>query len=86
MAENIRKKMVEEKGWFILPSQLSLTNNCLQSMLFFCGDDAKRVRQQQGLEASHVGKMISTRKTRKHVIQISDFSFKKATINNKDNE
>ena len=67
--------MVEEKGWFILPSQLSLTNNCLQSMLVFGGDDAKRVRQQQGLEASHVGKMISTRKTRKHVIQISDFSF-----------
>ena len=45
----------------------------------FGGDDAKRVRQQQGLEASHAGKMISTRKTRKHVIQISDFSFKKAT-------
>ena len=67
--------MVEEKGWFILPSQLSLTNNCLQSMLVFWGDDAKRVRQQQGLEASHAGKMISTRKTRKHVIQISDFSF-----------
>ena len=86
MAENIRKKMVEEKGWFILPSQLSLTNNCLQSMLVFWGDDAKRVRQQQGLEASHAGKMISTRKTRKHVIQISDFSFKKATISNKDNE
>ena len=86
MAENIRKKMVEEKGWFILPSQLSLTNNCLQSMLVFWGDDAKRVRQQQGLEASHAGKMISTRKTRKHVIQISYFSFKKATINNKDNE
>jgi len=55
-------------------------------MLVFCGDDAKRVRLQQGLEASHAGKMISTRKTRKHVIQISDFSFKKATINNKDNE
>ena len=55
-------------------------------MLFFCGDDAKRVRQQQGLEASHAGKMISTRKTRKHVIQISDFSFKKAPINNKDTE
>ena len=36
-AENIRKKMVEEKGWFILPSQLSLTNNCLQSMLVFGG-------------------------------------------------
>jgi len=52
----------------------------------FLGDDAKRVRQQQGLEASHAVKMISTRKTRKHVIQISDFSFKKATINNKDNE
>ena len=52
----------------------------------FWGDDAKRVRQQQGLEASHVGKMISTRKTRKHVIQISDFSFKIATINDKDNE
>ena len=52
----------------------------------FLGDDAKRVRQQQGLEASHAGKMISTRKTRKHVIQISDFSFKNATINNKDNE
>ena len=86
MAENIRKKMVEEKGWFILPSQLSLTNKCLQSMLVFCGYDAKRVRQQQGLEASHAGKMISTRKTRKHVIQISDFSFKKATINDKDNE
>ena len=86
MAENIRKKMVEEKGWFILLSQLSLTNNYLQSMLVFWGDDAKRVRQQQGLEASHAGKMISTRKTRKHVIQISDFSFKKATINNKDNE
>ena len=85
MAENIRKKMVEEKGCFILPSQLSLTNECLQSMLFW-GDDAKRVRQQQGLEASHAGKMISTRKTRKHVIQISDFSFKQATINNKDNE
>ena len=86
MAENIRKKMVEEKGWFILPSQLSLTNNCLQSMLVFWGDDAKRVRQQQGLEASRAGKMISTWKTRKHVIQISDFSFKKATINNIDNE
>ena len=41
----------------------------------FTLDDAKRVRQQQGLEASHAGKMISTRKTRKYVIQISDFSF-----------
>ena len=52
----------------------------------FTLDDAKRVRQQQGLEASRAGKMISTWKTRQHVIQISDFSFKKATINNKNNE
>ena len=52
----------------------------------FTLDDAKRVRQQQGLEASRARKMISTWKTRQHVIQISDFSFKKATINNKNNE
>ena len=56
MAENIRKKMVEEKGWFILPSRLSLTNNCLQSMLVFGGTmpnvcvssrDLKQVMQER---------------------------------------
>ena len=47
----------------------------------FTLDDAKRVRQQNGLEAGRAKKMISTWKSREYVIQISDFSFKKASRN-----
>lgn len=43
----------------------------------FTLDDAKRVRQQKGLDAERARKMISTWQSRDYVIQMSDFSFKK---------
>ena len=54
----------------------------------FTLDDAKRVRQQQGKsnEGHQCQNMISQWLFRKYVLQITDFSFKKATINNKNNE
>ncbi len=45
----------------------------------FTLDDAKRVRQQKGLDAERARKMISTWQSRDYVIQMSDFSFKKLT-------
>ena len=44
----------------------------------FTVDDAKRVRQQQGLGVELTNQMIRTWKSRKYVLQISDFSFQKA--------
>ena len=41
-------------------------------------EDAKRVRQRQGMDTEKTGKMISTWKSRGYVIQFSDFSFQKA--------
>ena len=52
----------------------------------FTLEDAKRMRLQLGMNAERAGKMISTWKTRKYVIQISDFSFKKASLNSKKDE
>ena len=43
----------------------------------FTLEDAKRVRQQQGMGTELARKMISTWQSRYYVIQISDFSFKK---------
>ena len=43
----------------------------------FTLEDAKRVRQQKGMDAERARKMISTWQSRYYVIQISDFSFKK---------
>jgi hypothetical protein len=43
----------------------------------FTVEDAKRVRQQKGLDAERARKMISTWQSRDYVIQMSDFSFKK---------
>ena len=45
----------------------------------FTVEEAKRVRLKQGMDTEKTGKMISTWKSRGYVIQISDFSFKKAT-------
>ena len=44
----------------------------------FSVEEAKRVRQKQGMDTEKTVKMISTWKSRGYVIQISDFSFKKA--------
>ena len=44
----------------------------------FTVEDAKRVRQQMGMDAERAIKMIRTWKSRHYVFQISDFSFKKA--------
>lgn len=43
----------------------------------FTLEDAKRVRQQKGMDAERARKMISTWQSRYYVIQMSDFSFKK---------
>ena len=43
----------------------------------FTVEDAKRVRQQMGMDAERAIKMIRTWKSREYVFQISDFSFKK---------
>ena len=43
----------------------------------FTLEDAKRVRQQKGLDAERARKMISTWQSRDYVIQMSDFSFRK---------
>ena len=51
MAENIRKKMVEEKGYFILPSQLFqnvVKSRCTHAVPIRCADHAHRgLRQEQ---------------------------------------
>lgn len=52
----------------------------------FTVDDAKRVRQQQGMEVGPARKMINTWKSRHYVIQISDFSFKKVSSTSQNNE
>ena len=44
----------------------------------FTIDDAKRMRQKQGMDASRAIKMIRIWKSRKYVFQISDFSFVKS--------
>ena len=44
----------------------------------FTIEDAKRVRKQQGMDASRAIKMIRIWKSRHYVFQISDFSFKKS--------
>ena len=44
----------------------------------FTLEDAKRMRQQQGMDAGRAIKMIRIWKSRKYVFQISDFSFKKS--------
>ena len=44
----------------------------------FSVEETKRVRQKQGMDTEKTVKMISTWKSRGYVIQISDFSFKKA--------
>ena len=44
----------------------------------FTIDDARRVRQKQGLGVEQTKQMIRTWKSRKYVLQISDFSFQKA--------
>ena len=53
----------------------------------FTLDDAKRVRQQRGMsnEGRSCKKMINTWINRNYVIQYTEYSFKKATINNKNN-
>ena len=53
----------------------------------FTLEDAKRVRQQQGKsnEGRQCQNMISQWLFRKYVLQITDYSYKKATINNKNN-
>ena len=45
----------------------------------FTIEDAKRVRQQQGLSSANAAKMVRNWKSRKYVTQISDISFKKAS-------
>jgi len=52
----------------------------------FTVDDAKRVRQQLGMEVGPARKMINTWKSRHYVIQISDFSFKKVSSTSQNNE
>ena len=44
----------------------------------FTVEEAKRVRQKQGMDTERTSRMIATWKCRGYVIQISDFSFKKA--------
>ena len=43
----------------------------------FTLDDARRVRQQQGLDTANTSKMVRNWKSRKYVTQISDISFQK---------
>ena len=45
----------------------------------FTVEEAKRIRQQHGMDAEHTMTMVRTWKSRKYVYQISDISFKKAT-------
>ena len=45
----------------------------------FTLDDAKRVRQQQGMTAEKTGNMISTWKKRHYVVQMADGSFQKSS-------
>ena len=45
----------------------------------FTLEDAKRVRQQMGMDVERAIKMIRTWKSRDYVFQISDFSFKKVS-------
>ena len=52
----------------------------------FTVDDAKRVRQQHGMDAGRTLKMIATWKSRHYVFQISDFSFKKVSLAPQNNE
>ena len=51
----------------------------------FTVEDAKRVRLKHGMDSDRTSKMISLWKCRGYVFQISDFSFKKAYMNNKNN-
>jgi hypothetical protein len=44
----------------------------------FTIDDAKRVRQQQGMDTQRAGNMISNWKKRGYVVQMSDVSFQKS--------
>jgi hypothetical protein len=44
----------------------------------FTLDDAKRVRQQQGMDTERTGNMISNWKKRGYVVQMSDVSFQKS--------
>ena len=44
----------------------------------FTTEDAKRVRQQQGLDVLKTGNMISTWKKRQYVVQMADGSFQKS--------
>jgi hypothetical protein len=44
----------------------------------FTLDDAKRVRQQQGMDTERTGNMISNWKKRGYVVQMSDVSFRKS--------
>ena len=46
----------------------------------FTVEDAKRVRLKHGMDSDRTSKMISLWKCRGYVFQISDFSFKKATL------
>ena len=46
----------------------------------FTLEDAKRIRQQKGMDAERARKMISTWQSRDFVIQMSDVSFKKLTL------
>ena len=41
-------------------------------------DDARRVRQQEGLTADKAGNMVSTWKKRHYVVQMADGSFQKS--------
>ena len=52
----------------------------------FTVDEAKRVRQQLGMDVGPARKMINTWKSRHYVIQISDFSFKKVSSTSQNNE
>ena len=45
----------------------------------FTLEDAKRVRQQQGMSTDKTGNMISTWKKRNYVVQMADGSFQKST-------
>ena len=41
-------------------------------------DDARRVRQQEGMSADKAGNMVSTWKKRRYVVQMADGSFQKS--------
>jgi len=45
----------------------------------FTIDDAKRIRQQQGMDSEKTGNMVSTWKKRDYVVQMADGSFQKTT-------